>query len=291
MDPTLPRTIQRALDKADNPDDLVFGVGLQYDVEPDLSFVPKNQLRKLSWKPDNRPGIVKIRYEISKLFDDEDYFLMIDSHMDFIDGWDTELINAIKHAQEINKSYRVILFPLNLYDGEAMGSRFDMEVAEMDDFPFCVNAIPVNIRYVPDTDIEQIPYMRVGQIFFDGNFIHEVGLDSISHYNQEQAYLGYRAFMSGWNTYQYHKSILVHDDQDYIASVNQEDAKKWGSVPEVENSYRDMTMAYIFNTGPYAIKKATRTPEDYWTYNGSYDKFISVKQRLESYLGQNNVSL
>jgi hypothetical protein len=287
MDPTLPRTIQRALAKADMPDQLVFGVGLQYDVEPDLSFIPDGQLRTISWNPANRPGIVKIRYEISKLFKDEDYFLMIDSHMDFVDGWDTKLINIIKSLQDSDNSYRVGLLPLGLYGDEAMGSRFDIEVYQAEGFPLCLNSVPVNTRYVPTQEIEQIYFMRVGQIFFDGRFIKEVGLDSISHYNQEQAYLGYRAFMSGWNVYQYHQNIMMHDDIDYLKQVDQIAAKQWGTVSEVQNSHRDMTMAYVYNTGPYAIANAVRTPEEYWNFNGCIDKFSELKMSLDAYLKEN----
>lgn len=290
MDPTLPRTLRRALEKADRPDELVFGIGLQYDVEPDLSFVPDGQLRTLSWSPDTRPGIVRIRYEISKLFNNEDYFLMIDSHMDFIDGWDTELISILNKIQKDANTYKIGMLPLGLYGDEAMGSRFDIDVFQIEDFPFYLNSVPINTRYVPENDIEQISFMRVGQIFFDGRFITEVGLDSRSHYNQEQAYLGYRVFMSGWKFYQYHKNILMHDDHDYLKSVDQDAAKKWGTVPETENSYRDMTMAYVYNTGPYAITNAVKTPEEYWEYNGALDKFNALKKSLDAYLNQSSAS-
>jgi hypothetical protein len=282
-DPTLVRTIERALWRSNNPEDLVFGLGLQYEELPDLSSLPQSQLRILSWNPRTRPGIVKVRYEISQLFKDEDYFLMIDSHMQFTQGWDTKLVSVIKELQESTKTYKVIVFPLGLYGKEAMSSRFRIEQRTSKKLPLNVAAQPVNGRYIPEKEIEKISFMRVGQIFFDGRFIKEVGLDSRSQYNQEQAYLGYRAYLSGWDTYQYHQDLMTHDDSIYVASIDQVKAKEFGAVPEIDDSDEDMTMAYIYNTGPYAIPNAERTPDDFWSANRSFFEFTRAKALLDKH--------
>jgi hypothetical protein len=270
LDPTLPKTIMRALKNADNPDELYFGLGLQYYNEPDLSGLPTKNIKTISWHPDTRPGIVKIRYEISRLFENQDYFLMLDSHMDFRPGWDTEIVSVLKGLQEKHGTYKIGLFPLGTYGDEAMSSYFRMQLDQAPDFPFFINSIPMNGRYVPTSKLEKISYMRVGQIFFDGRFITEVGLDPRSHYEQEQAYLGYRAYMAGWDIYQYHEELMLHlgNDPEYLEAVSGLE-KSWGTTEEVENCQRDMTMAYLYNIGPYAIKDAERTPIDYWTYNKS----------------------
>ena len=285
MDPTLTRTIQRAMDKADNPEHLVFGLGLQYEQEPDLSFVPDRQLRTISYHPDTRPGIVKIRYEISQLFDNEDYFLMIDSHMQFRQGWDTELIDVMKDLQVRTKNYKVAVFPLGLYGEEAMTSRFKLQQRHSDILPLVVGSEPINGRAIPKSKIEKISYMRVGQIFFDGRFISEVGLDSRSQYSQEQAYLGFRAFMAGWDVYQYHEDVMTHDDYEYIKAIDQIKAKQFGAVPEAHNAEEHMTMAYIYNKGPYAIKDAVREPADYWSFNLSFFEYTRAKKILDNFLG------
>lgn len=291
LDPTLPKTIMRALNNADNPDDLHFGLGLQYYTDPDLSNIPTKNIKVISWHPDTRPGIVKIRYEISRLYEDQDYFLMLDSHMDFRPGWDTEIINTIKQIQKDTGTYKVGLFPLGTYGDEAMSSYFRMELKRSEDFPFFINSVPVNGRYIPTQKIEKISYMRVGQIFFDGRFIKEVGLDPLSHYEQEQAYLGYRAFMAGWDIYQYHEEVMLHlgNDPEYLEALSGIE-KSWGTTDEIENCQKDMTMAYLYNIGPYAIPNAERDPIDYWTCNKSRYTYLlacsilETKQEYKDYL-------
>lgn len=281
LDPTLTRTIRSAMDNADNPESLVFGLGLQYWEEPDLSEFPESQIRKLSWKPDDRPGIVKIRYEISRLLEDEDYFLEIDSHMRFSPGWDTDLVSKIQEMQQQLGTYKVVIFPLGVYPDGAMTSRFVLDLQESPDGSVTINSLPENGKAMPAKDTEIISYMRVGQIFFDARFIREVGLDPRSHYIQEQAYLGFRAFMTGWTVYQYHKDLMNHDDADYVAAVDQEEAKTWGTQEEIPNSEEDMTLAYIYNCGPYALPNAERTPMEYWSFNGCLEEFVNAKKILD----------
>ncbi len=281
LDPTLTRTIRSALDKADNPEALVFGLGLQYWEDPDLSEFPEKQIRKLSWRPDARPGLVKIRYEISRLLEDEDYFLQIDSHMIFHAGWDTDLISKTQEIQRLSGTYKVIVFPLGIYPDGAMTSRFVLSLPEHGDGRIIINSIPENGKAFPESEIEKISYMRVGQTFFDARFIKEVGLDPRSHYTQEQAYLGFRAYITGWDVYQYHKDLMTHNDADYVAAVDQEEAKSWGTQEEIPNSEEDMSLAYIYNCGPYALPNAERTPMEYWSFNGCLEEFVNAKKILD----------
>ena len=76
-DPTLGVTIKSALVNARNPENLVFGIGAQYyDGEMPSIHVDPSQLKIINYHPDTRPGVVKVRYEISKMLTDEKYFLM-----------------------------------------------------------------------------------------------------------------------------------------------------------------------------------------------------------------------
>lgn len=83
-------TIKSALEKAEYPDRLTFGVALQYKEidKPDISFLG-DQLKLIEYKVDQRPGIIEIRKEISDLITDEKYFLGIDAHTLFTQNWDS----------------------------------------------------------------------------------------------------------------------------------------------------------------------------------------------------------
>lgn len=89
-------TMHKALKSANNPDRIVFGLGLNYEVEPDFSAF-SNTIKIVRDKDiaDGKPGIIRIREEIRRLVTDEEYFLGIDAHADFDNGWDDSLINDI----------------------------------------------------------------------------------------------------------------------------------------------------------------------------------------------------
>lgn len=89
-------TMHKVLQSATHPENIVFGLGLNYEVEPDFSDF-SNTIKIVRDKDvaDGKPGIIRIREEIRKLVTDEEYFLGIDAHADFIDGWDQSLINDI----------------------------------------------------------------------------------------------------------------------------------------------------------------------------------------------------
>lgn len=95
----LVKTINNCLKNAKDPQNLFFGISLQYKDEPDLSFI-KDQSLVIRFDPNIRlgksPGIIKIRSEIRKLHNDQAYFLQIDSHTSFSKNWDEKLIQDIE---------------------------------------------------------------------------------------------------------------------------------------------------------------------------------------------------
>lgn len=86
-------TMKKALDAADNPKNIIFGLGLNYENYPDFSDFSSDQIKIVKDEDvaDGKPGIIGIRQAIRDLITDEKYYLSIDAHADFIKGWDTNL--------------------------------------------------------------------------------------------------------------------------------------------------------------------------------------------------------
>lgn len=286
-DPALIRTMQSAIDNADCPDDIYFGVGLQYENPPDIS---QFNAQTIYWHPDERPGIVRIRYEISKLYHNQAFYLQIDSHYGFTPGWDTKLCNTMIELKEETGSYKNILLPLEMYGDEVMTSRWKMEKMDYDP-AWVFRAVPDNGRKIPTTKLEEIPFMRVGQIFFDGRFIQEVGFDPWSQLEQEQAYLGFRAFMMGWRFFQLHERIIYQDDYEYLMSnVKVNNDGKLGGPLARDNHFTpyEMALAYLFNDySKYAMPNAVKTPAEYWEMQGQLSEFTEIRKESLSYLHNN----
>ena len=94
-------TILDAYDKAKNKNNLVFGIFLQIaeedEKEINMNKIPKNINVKLLKKSNlSARGPAYARYLINKhLWDDEKYYLQIDSHTRFIKDWDEIIKNML----------------------------------------------------------------------------------------------------------------------------------------------------------------------------------------------------
>ena len=97
QDPLLEATLRSAYDKSDMPKNLVFGVCDQSSKSLNLESVEfRSQIKYEHINPLHSEGPCWARSRIQNSFDDEDYYLQIDSHMQFEEGWDSYLIKYIK---------------------------------------------------------------------------------------------------------------------------------------------------------------------------------------------------
>lgn len=208
-DPTLVQTIKEAVLNAFDPSRLVFGVGLQYyDNEmPDLSFINESQLRTIKYDVDNRPGIVKIRYELSQLVKDETYFLMIDSHMKFEKNWDEIVINEYKELSNIIKNKNFIFTGLRV--AASLTSDFKYTFIERHSPSFEYRGVPSQVW----SKTQNINALTCSSIFAPISFLENVGLDQYSNFLFEEPYLAWRIYMSGWKIYVPEYSNIQQDIQ------------------------------------------------------------------------------
>lgn len=291
-DPQLKETILSALSQADEPDRIFFGVALQYNKEPDLSEF--NNIRLLKYDPETRPGIVKIRYEISRLlFEGQDFYLQIDSHYLFANGWDTKLISAYDNLASEYASPKVMILPLEVYGDEVMSSRFTLNMEDIGIGTNIVHPHPDNSR-IPYSGLEyqEICYARVGQIFFPGAYIADVGLDKYSQTSLEIAYFSYRTLMSGYRVFQLNDRILWENSQKYYEAVWDGDSpadslkkpNRFGSsmAKESPHTWYELSLALIYNDfSKYAIANASISPGDFWKMQGQEYEYLAAKEYFD----------
>ena len=96
----LPKTVNSLYQNADNPEDLVFGI-VNQDARNKHATFPhlKDQLRTNNIHYKDAKGAGYARKLAMELYDNEDYFFQVDSHMRFAKGWDTKLKNMLVIAQ------------------------------------------------------------------------------------------------------------------------------------------------------------------------------------------------
>ena len=293
-DPLLVRTLSQAFQRADNPEALVFGLGMQYEKEiyPDLSFIPSNQLRIINYDIPTRPGVTRIRHEIANVaYSNEDYFLMIDSHMLFEKGWDTWLKQSLN-----NLGPKSIISGLGEIYNEQIKSVACQIIEGQRELVFGRREFSEYVgnhergKFMPST------YIACGFMFTYGSFLTEVGLDEHSQFEAEEPYLSWRSFISGWNIYHTTHWVITHQPDEYFDAA-------WGGMQNrryVRDGMEDFFMqamthqrglAYVYNDySYYAVKNAPRKPVEWFLANGYTEKDYQVVRKHYDKLIHNNSS-
>ena len=93
-------TVKNLFERAAHPERVFVGICWQYDPEEDSTCFevapprPDN-VRISAYHWNESRGVCWARHEAQKLYKNEDYVLMIDSHIRFVESWDTLLIKEL----------------------------------------------------------------------------------------------------------------------------------------------------------------------------------------------------
>lgn len=116
-DPLLKYTITEAYNNAKYPDSLIFSIVEQedecnaLDVE-NLKF--KNQIRYVRIEPEQSRGCCWARNIAQTMYEGEEFFLQIDSHMAFDQDWDEWMVSNLKHLMQYHDKPIITLYPRTL---------------------------------------------------------------------------------------------------------------------------------------------------------------------------------
>jgi len=157
------------------------------------------------------------------LFEQEAYFLQIDSHCRFIPGWDDEMIAMLRQVEQ--KSPRPILssYPPPYSPGEDEEASKKRYVSRLIFREFNPQGIPM-LSSTPFTATEPVrgSYLAGGFIFTRGDFVSTVPNDPQIFFAGEEIAMAVRAFTHGYDIYHPHKPLLWHYYQ------RKEHNKVWG---------------------------------------------------------------
>jgi hypothetical protein len=268
-DPTLIRTIKTAMTNADNPNDLMFSLALAYDEYPDLSFLPSSQYHEIRFDSKDRPGVQKARHLANQFYCKEDYYLMIDSHTIFSQGWDTDLINLITKIKKETKKEKVAISNLN---GLASDKK---SWIVSNNHNLAINTVSELI----DQKEEYIPivYVSAGFIFGNGE-IAEIITDRYTSMGFEEFIYSWRLIMHDFSLFQAlpgrikveHNTIEYHR---YLKDKNlfnrNYSSEKYLAKDKDLHELTDFSYALVFNE--YSILKIDNpkiTPEQFWKIIG-----------------------
>ena len=200
-------TIENLLAKAANPNRIVIGVHLQDTKEAYQELLDKDiaQLKILYTPKEEAQGVVWARNEIKRqLFDGEKYFLQIDSHSRFKQGWDNLLVNQHQSIEEP----KVILttYPnaykisdeneeyLKLTNNSPLKIKQFLNEGEQDN-----RLRPENLGPLKDGEIVENKWCAAGFLFTKSSWLKDVQLPNNIKFNGEEDLLTHLSFLNGYH--------------------------------------------------------------------------------------------
>lgn len=214
-DPELAPTVRDLIAKADHPDALRICICDQFGPEApelpdDLRDDPRIVRIAIPWHESR--GACWARARIQDEFDDEDYYLQLDSHHRFIPGWDTALLAELAMT---GRDKALLTGYVNAYHpDEPLDDELGPQELHFD--AFHADGIAVFCPWgMPDERRTGRPirgrFLSGHFIFAPGAFVREVPYDRELYFIGEEISLSVRAFMEGWYIFHPSRVILYHE--------------------------------------------------------------------------------
>jgi hypothetical protein len=290
-DPEISRTIKSALDNASGIYNIHFGVVIQeYERDlPDLSWVPNLSLKVMH--PKEARGAGYARSISMDLYNEQDYYLQIDSHTIFAQDWDILCISELQMAQKISNNKKVILsyFPPPYF--VELNNTISFPTKDKERVPYPTKQKPwlnkrkdwtaLRIEF-DDKDFrapEESSTVLGGFIFTTGNITKEVPYDPEISFFGEEICFAMRSWTRGWDIYSPSKKIVYHFyGRGGYRKIWKDSRLRVQSWPEIEAISRDKQMRVlcgieqgIFGAG------SNRTLEQYEKFCGhNFKEFYSI---------------
>lgn len=226
QDPLLVSTIFSAYENAQNKDGLIFSICDQSDrgikVE-EISF--NDQIRYEHVNPIFSKGPCWARHRAQSFFNNEDFFMQIDSHTQFSKDWDViferQLNKIYSNAKDDDyfakpiitsypRSFKVLDFDKGLFELKT-GDKHTQIITYRKDSLFLKGSFSRQIG-IPTkcAHITHAILMAAGCIFTKGSFVKEIPYDPNYYFYGEELSMALRAFTRGYSFFHIPDAPLFH---------------------------------------------------------------------------------
>ena len=226
QDPLLVSTIFGAYNNARNKDELIFSICDQSD-DPinidDLDFA--DQVRYEHVNPVFSKGPCWARHRAQTFYQEEDYFLQIDSHTQFLPNWDELFKEALLKIEAAGltdgyfakpiitsypRSFKVLDFERGLFELNT-GDKHTQVITYMKDSLFSRGSFSRQIGIpTKHTEITHAYLMAAGCIFTRGKFVKDIPYDPNYYFYGEELSMALRAFTHGFSFFHIPDVPLFH---------------------------------------------------------------------------------
>eukprot|EP00538_Stauroneis_constricta_P000863 CAMPEP_0119549908 /NCGR_PEP_ID=MMETSP1352-20130426/3540_1 /TAXON_ID=265584 /ORGANISM="Stauroneis constricta, Strain CCMP1120" /LENGTH=549 /DNA_ID=CAMNT_0007595607 /DNA_START=44 /DNA_END=1693 /DNA_ORIENTATION=- len=181
-------------------------------------YCETGQIRVVYMNETDALGPAVARYYASKLWGGENYFMQMDSHLEFAEHWDTQYIEEVKLTKNYPKSV-LSAYPPGFqnfdgkYKGGTPGARLCSCVFSDSQVEQHIIRINTNGRSDPNAPRPtQIAYIAAGFFFAHAQFLVDVPFDPYLAwcFMGEEIALSMRAWTNGWNIYAPRLNLIAH---------------------------------------------------------------------------------
>jgi len=219
-DKQLVPTVLDCIKKCKHPENLFFGINWQRDETEDISEINQLnniQIEEYDWRESR--GACWARHSIQKnLYDDQKFYLQLDSHHRFIDNWDEHLFDL--YNQSLKLSDKPLIGTYGTTYWPETNDEFKNEPYRINTFE-CFGADgdiisrPIFIKDHKNIfDKQKLIKARLLSghfIFGDGQFVHECMYDPNFYFRGEELSLSARAYTHGYDFFHPTYTIIWHE--------------------------------------------------------------------------------
>lgn len=294
-DEKCPQTLESLFSNADHPHRVFVGICQQNNKDLDKDcFLDKwkSQTRIIRLPYYDAKGPTWARYLCSTLWNNENYYLQIDSHTLFNKGWDTKLINMIKLLKNKGIKKPLLSHYPKIYDdyNNENGKETVPTICQsfFNDSKMISLQRAYQITIDPDNPIPTA-YVAAGMFFCESSFLNEVPFDP----NLPNLFIGeeilhsIRFWTHGWDIFTPTENVLYHyytrkgepKVWDDLKHYNSTDAtNKVRNLLKLDNA-NEIAPYLNLNMEIYGLGNK-RTIEQYFEYAGINVKDSSVSRNF-----------
>lgn len=290
---------------ANNPQNVYVGICQQNkkkneDVDCVGNYYNQN-VRIIRISHEEAKGPVYARYLCSTLWNEEEYYMQIDSHSKFVKDWDVKCINMINEIKVNGLSKKPVLshYPkeINEYKNH---KDYDLTLPRICK-PFFNSRDMISFMGSEILNTEGkyylTPFVAGGMIFCESYFIHELPYDNNLDYIfvGEEILHSIRFYTNGWDIFTPKENIVFHEytrsdkpkiwtDNPYYSDMNAFNKIRY--LLKLDESDEKVTVEMKHNLERYGLGKS-RTIEQYYELTG-----INLKERkvYKNFCKKNNIA-
>ena len=300
-DPLLLQTIREAIRNADAPKNLIFGIVEQEleDRRLTLSKVTSQNIRYIGVDPKDSRGACWARSMAMSMYQGEDWFFQIDSHMLFEASWDTHYIRNIAHCYQRSSKPMLTGYPssFTMVDGRPVKGPFHTGTTTTTvnkEIGFGETGHLLTMLAHENGRESASPAMHISgaNVFASGRIVEEVPYDPQLYFMGEEQSFSLRAYTHGWDMWHTPGMMLYHlyaaeENRDirvqhWEETVDTQRLQPWKTLDDhSQNRLSEIVTGKL--SGAYGLGKA-RSLNDFKEFSGIdyVNKTLSPKAFGES---------